>query len=246
MPSAVTTSGLISISEASVSMKRAVERCEHRGELAGELVAQSERERDLARLVTGRTDQRIDRLGDDFLGRLGGDLFDLDSALGTRDHRDRAGFPIDQHPEVELARDLTGFLNVDPPHDAALRPGLMGDERLAEQLLGEGARLLGARYEFHAARFAATAGVNLRFRHRLGHAERGEGFRGGVGRFGSLPFRHRRSEARENLFGLKFVDVHWGLRSMTTGGLSRHPRLLAPPSPATERDEVRSTELGMT
>ena len=167
--------------------ERAVERAEQRGELADLLVLEPERKRDLARLERRQPDQRIDRLGDDLLGRLGRDLLDLHPALGAGDDRDRLRLAIDHHPEVELARDLARLLDVHAAHDAALGPGLMGHQRLAEQLGGEVARLLGRSHQLDAAGLAAPAGMDLRLDDRLGLPERGERRGGLLGGDAGLP-----------------------------------------------------------
>ncbi len=44
------------------------------------------------------------------------------------------GFPIDHYPEVKLARNFAGLFDIHPAHDSSLGTGLMGYERLAEQL----------------------------------------------------------------------------------------------------------------
>ena len=81
----------------------AVERREQRRELADLLVLEAQRERDLARLKRRQPEQRIDRLGDDPLGRLGGDFLDLHAAFGAGDHRDRSP-PCDRPPSRGKAR----------------------------------------------------------------------------------------------------------------------------------------------
>ena len=72
---------------------------------------------------------------------------------------------VDHHAEIELARDLAAVLDVDPAHLAARGPGLVGDERHAEHLVGELADLLDRPRELDAAALAAPAGVDLRLDH---------------------------------------------------------------------------------
>ena len=67
---------------------------------------QAEAVGEVARLVAGEADHRIDRLLQDLLGRLGGDLFDLHAALRRRHHDDAADAAVDDDAEVELARDV--------------------------------------------------------------------------------------------------------------------------------------------
>src|SRR5262249_12431079 len=105
----------------------------------------------------------IDRLLQDLLGMLGGDLFDLHAALGRRHHGHAPRAAVDHHADVELARDVDALLDEEALHALALGPGLMGHEVHAV----DGARLLLGVDEvlgdLDAAALAAAAGVDLRF-----------------------------------------------------------------------------------
>ncbi len=167
------------------------------------------------RRVAGR---RVDMDGDDLLRCLGGDLLDIHAAGLGGDEGDAAGRTVDQDREIELARDLRAFLDIEPVDGAAGRPGLVGDQRAAKHLLDLGHHLVDRFGEADAAllaglgllepALAAAAGMDLGLHHPDRPAER-------LGRFLRLAdredgdaFRHRRAEAAEQLLGLVFVDVH--------------------------------------
>ena len=72
------------------------------------------------------------------------------------------GGAIEDDAQVELALDLQALLDEHALHLLARRPGLVGDEVHAEDLLGGRARLVGPLHDLDAAALAAAAGVNLR------------------------------------------------------------------------------------
>ncbi len=110
-----------------------------------------------------------------FSGAVVRNLLDVHAACRTGDEGDTRGRTVDQRRQVKLALYVHAFADVDAIDGAPIRPGLGGDERAAQHLLGE--RLhLGARLgEAHAAllarrsllelALAATAGVDLRLHH---------------------------------------------------------------------------------
>ena len=92
-----------------------------------------------------------------------GDLLDVHAALGRGHEGDAARVAVDDHAEVELARDVEALLDVEAAHLLPLGAGLVRDELHAEDLLGELPRLRGAALrDLHAAALAATACVDLR------------------------------------------------------------------------------------
>ena len=123
---------------------------------------QAEAVGELARLVGGEADGRVDDLLEDLLRVLGGDLLDLHAAFGRRHDDDAAGAAVDDHAEVELARDVDALLDEQALDHLALGPGLVRDELHAEDLLRRLARVGGALGDLHAAALAAAAGVDLR------------------------------------------------------------------------------------
>ncbi len=105
-PLAVTISGLISASEASVSMKSLTKFLKKRRPFLGRVARQAERLADLPRLEIGQAQADVDRLAVDLLGRLVGDGLDLDAPLG-RGHQHRAlQAAVDRQSQVELAGDV--------------------------------------------------------------------------------------------------------------------------------------------
>ena len=73
---------------------------------------------------------------------------------------------IDEDAEVEFALDVQAFFDQQAADDAAFFAGLRRDELHAENLPGERLRLRrGDVASFTPPRFAAAAGVNLRFHH---------------------------------------------------------------------------------
>ena len=89
-----------------------------------------------------KPDDRVDRDLDDLLGVLGRHLLDLDAALGRGHEGDARGGAVEHGAEIELAGDVAAVLDVDALDDPALRPGLVGDQRHAEHVVGELAHLL--------------------------------------------------------------------------------------------------------
>jgi hypothetical protein len=88
---------------------------------------------------------------------------------GGDDH-DPLGLPVEHEAEVDLLRDVGGFLDPEPMHHLAARARLLGDQRLAEEVGGVVAHFRFGLADLHAARFAASAGMDLRLDH-AGKAE---------------------------------------------------------------------------
>ncbi len=88
-------------------------------------------------------------------------------------------------------------------------PGLVRDERHAEDLLGDDGGLGGILRDFDAATLAASAGVNLRFDdHAAADVLRGRlGFGDGERH---LPARHGDIVFGQDGLGLILVDFHFG------------------------------------
>ena len=152
----------------------------------------------LADLIGQQADVRIEMLLVNQVRRFGRDLLDLDAAL-ARDHQHRFGRgPVEHDAQVQLAGDLAAFLDEDAVDRLALGAGLDRDQRLAEQVLGDLARLVGRADELHAALLrivldrplAAAAGVNLRLHDRQRPAQFLERRRRFVGRRGHLAAEH--------------------------------------------------------
>ena len=125
--------------------EQADEVLEERRALLRRVAREPERLADLPGLEVGQAEADVDRLAVDLLGRLLGDGLDLDAALG-RGHQDRTlQGAIDGHAEVKLAGDVVADGHQHLGDELALRAGLVGHQRLAQQA-GRGVlRLLGDR-----------------------------------------------------------------------------------------------------
>ena len=115
---------------------------------------------------------------------------------------------IEDEPEIQLAIDGEAFFDQQARHPLAVGTGLIGDQRLAEQLardrLGLGARL----GELDAAGLAAAAGVNLRLDDRNGSAEALGDVVNFFGCERHFPAGDRHAVFREDCFGLVLVNLH--------------------------------------
>ena len=99
-----------------------------------------ELQRAVERLQIGCRDAlfRVDGDGDDLFRRVMRDRLDVHAALGRDDEGDAADRAIDQDRQIELALDVGAVLDVEPVDLLAGRAGLLGDQRVAEHLLGVG------------------------------------------------------------------------------------------------------------
>ena len=137
LPDFVTTNGLISIRSVSRSLAEAGQSRDELDEVGMRLAFEAEPPPELVGLEGRQSDRRIDRLADDPLGGLLGDLLDVHAALG-RSHYDVAGFgPVEQNGQVELAGDVDALLDVETVDLLAGRTGLDGHQGRAQHLLGE-------------------------------------------------------------------------------------------------------------
>ena len=190
-----------------------VERVHQLGEgLHRVLLAQSEREGDLPHLERCQPEQRIDVRRDDLLGMGGSHFLDLHAALGRGDDRDATLGAIDQHGQVELARDVEPLLDVQPPDLLPLGAGLLGHELHAEHLRRRRDGRSHALAHLDPAALATPAGVDLGFDdHDLLASALEELLGDGlhlVQREGGLALGNGCAVAREQLLGLVFVQLH--------------------------------------
>ena len=109
--------------------------------------------------------RRVDRLGQDLLRIVRRHFLDLDPALGRADQGHPAGGAVDQQAEIELAGDVAAFFDIDALDLAALRPGLMGHQLLAEHGACRRRDLVLRAGELDPAGLAAPAGMDLRLDH---------------------------------------------------------------------------------
>jgi hypothetical protein len=188
------------------------ERLVHRHQQAHELVhlafLEVELEGDVAGLERAHRGRRRQRQADDLVRMLGGDFLDIHAALGRGDDSDTAGLAVDELRDIKLARDIAALLDIDLLDFLALRSGLVRHEAAAQQLVGAGHHLLHGAADFHAARLAAAAGMDLGL-HDPDRAIQlfGDGL--GLRRImGDIAARHRHAIAPQQLLGLIFVNVH--------------------------------------
>jgi len=92
-------------------------------------------------------------------------------------------------------------------HEPAFGPGLMRDQRHAEDLLGDGRDVIESLRDFDTATFAAAAGVNLRLDYDAAadFLRRSLRFSDGKRHF---PARHGDMVFGQNGLGLILVDFH--------------------------------------
>ncbi len=100
---------------------------------------------------------------------------DVHAAFGRDDERHPAGAAIDQQRAVELAGDVGAVFDIEPVDLLAVRPGLLGHQRVPEHFAGIGDHILDRPREPHAAlgvgseflelALAAPAGMDLALHH---------------------------------------------------------------------------------
>ena len=80
-----------------------------------------------------------------------GDRLDVHAALGRDDEGDAADRAVDQDRQIELAVDVGAVLDIEAVDLLAGRAGLLGDQRVAEHLLGVGDDFVDRLRQPHAA-----------------------------------------------------------------------------------------------
>src|SRR6202012_2563590 len=100
---------------------------------------------------------RIDLFSQDRTGAVRSDLLDFDAALRRGDHTNTLDLAVEHEPEVELADEGLGPLDVEPVNDLALGAGLGRDQRRAEHRLGGAGDFGVCAAELDAPRLAAPA-----------------------------------------------------------------------------------------
>ena len=101
-------------------------------------------ERDLAGLIGLRADQRVDDRFENFLGGFLGDFLDLHAALGGRHEHHPAGGTVEHRAQVQFAGDVGAGFHQNFGDRLAVFIGLERHQALAQPLLGEFRRFLGA------------------------------------------------------------------------------------------------------
>ena len=152
---------------------------------------------------------RVDREGQYLLGIAARDLLDVHAALGRHHEGNARAFPVDQRGEIELLLDGRAFLDVEPVDLLAVRAGLVGHERRAEQALGFLLHVVDRLHHLDAAGLAAAAGMDLRLHHQHRQREVARGLHRLLDREGGMTARHRHAELAQHRLGLILVDVHY-------------------------------------
>ena len=195
---------------------------DHLVELLERLPRQAERVGHAPRLVALEAETHVPVLLDDGLRILLGHLLDLHAALrGGHEHR-LPRLAVEDGAQVELAADVAAGLDVDAPDDAAVRAGLLGDERESENLRRDVLRFGGALHELDAAlepdrlevllvdgALPAAAGVDLGLHDRDGTLELREGLAGLIGAFRDEALGDGNAVLTKDFLRLKLVEIHW-------------------------------------
>jgi len=179
------------------------------GELADLLASQTQRKRHIACLEGLQSYQRIDCDLEDFLGRVVRDFFDFHAAL-SRGHESHAtAGTIDHGAEVKLARNRINIVHQQHAVNRLTeRIGLVGHQILAKQVFGQRRRFIGTLDHLHAARLAATTGMDLGFEHGRGLTELDKGSCRLFRRSGQHTLVDRQTIVGQQFLGLIFVEVH--------------------------------------
>ena len=109
-------------------------------------------------------------------------------------------------------------------HRLSFGPGLMGDERGAEQRLGGGRDFLVGAAELDAARLAPPARVNLRLDRPVPSAQLGRDVDRLFRTIGHTSRRHGHAESGQEFFRLVFVNVHGSLLLVCRANVPQAPR----------------------
>lgn len=101
------------------------------------LLGEAEVGRDGAGNLVGDTGVDVDGGGDDRIGALLGDGLNVHTTLGRGDDDGALGATVHEDGEVELAAGELALANVDGVAETASGTGLLGDELVADHLLGK-------------------------------------------------------------------------------------------------------------
>src|SRR5262249_6078622 len=143
----------------------------------------------------------------DLLGRLFGDLLDLDAAFRTHHQHEALARTIEHETEIQLALDLQALLDQHAADPLTVRPRLVRDQIHAEHLFRRRTRVGWSLHDLHAAALAAAARVNLRLDDN-GAAE-AFGDRGRISRVeDDFAVGHGHAVARKNRLRLVLVNLH--------------------------------------
>ncbi len=151
------------------------------------------------------------RLLEDGLGSLRRHFLNLHAA-GLRGHEDQlAGRAVEHDAQIKLAIDGRGLLDQQPLHLLPLRAGLVRHQLHAQNVLGVQFGVFAVARHLHAAALAAPSGVNLRLDHDARSAL-GKQLAGHVEASSSVlatsPLGTATPYLRQDFFCLILVDLH--------------------------------------
>ena len=145
--------------------------------------------------------QRVDVQAGELLGRFGGDLLDVDAALGGQHEQRLLGAAVERDREVVLARDVRRALDPQPAHDVAAD---VHAEDVAGVLLG----LVGRRSASLMPPALPRPPTSTCALTMTGAADPLGGLRACLGRRCDLAVGHGDAEPREELLALVLVEIH--------------------------------------
>ena len=177
-------------------------------ELLDLVTLEAELEREFAALVWLGTHQRVNGGPQDFLRRLVGDFFNLDTTFRGRHENDTTRGAIDHRAEIEFIGDIgTGF-NQYLAHRLAVGIRLVSHQVLAQPFTGEFPDLVLALDQLYTPRLAATASVHLGFYHPHGAAYQARCIHRFLGSFYRIAPGNRQPVFGKQLLALILMKIH--------------------------------------
>ena len=221
--------------------KGLVEDREQLGRIGLGIAIERQRRDDLGHVGIGDASSRVDIDADDlFRGRLGNCL-NVHAAFGRDHERHAAALAVDQQRAVQLAGNVSAVFDIQAIDLLAGIAGLLGHQRVAQHLPGEGNYLVDGLGQAHAAlgiwtqflelALATATGVDLALDHIERAWQRLRCGRSIVRRKDRHARRNRRAIRLQQLFGLMFMDVHskspWMGKSLSGHGAPGPHRIIS-------------------
>ena len=163
---------------------------------------------DLLGLGIAQTGQRIDELGDDFLGGGVGHFLNVHAAFAGSDERDLLGGAVRDHGHVIFFVDVSAVFDVQAADFLAFGASLVGLELHAQDLARDAFDVFNRLGHFHTAPFATATGVDLGLDHPNGATQllcRLNRFLNGESRDTA---GNGHAELTQDFLALVFVDFH--------------------------------------
>jgi hypothetical protein len=136
------------------------------------------------------------------------DFLDLHASLSGGDHPDALRLAVQDDPQIELALETLGHLDIDTLNDLAFGAGLSRHQFSSQQGLRSFVHFVVSRAELDTARFSAGAGVNLRLDCPVPAPEFGRGIGCLLGTVGYGTTLDGYAIRCEQLLRLILMDVH--------------------------------------